>query len=902
MIKMLTLCLLIFPLATTSAGAAPETALPTKSQDNTRYAIRGWGEPVETRDGIPMVLEEFMLDTSIYWFGAPEWQWSPAIAFDGTNYLVVWHDDRNGLDYGIYGTRLTQSGAVLDSRGITISDIARDQSYPSVAFNGVHYLVVWQDYRNGTDYDIYGSRVHPSGAVLDPSGLPISTSPTRERYPRLAFDGNNYLVVWEEGIDFRNFDIRATRVDPFGNVLDPLGITVCDDTLWQRFPSVAFGLGSYLIAWDNGIRKNADIHAARVDLSGNLRDSTAIVVCSTSYLERSPAVGFDGRDYLVVWEHWRDEIDIFGTRIDTSGAVIDPSPTTICTLAGRNRHPVLAFGDSTYLIAWERRDIDDSWVERWHSVCGAVLDTSGRVTPWWMDSVAIVDAPKWQRSPAVAFDGTNHFVVWGDHRNVDGDIYGSRVKNWYVLDPEGLCLSSGPDKKWYPSAAFAGISYLVAWQNTGKDGYDIRAARVSQTGSILDPSAIVVSNATRSQISPRVASDGMDYFVVWAHKTDMEEGADAQWIYGSRVTADGVVRDTSGIPISTTTEWEWNIDPAVASNGERYLVAWVDLWGTGLRGAMIDNTGTVDTLPGSIYSGAASLPVVASDGENWLVTWSYYIYINGARVDAEGTVLDPVSFSVCSTQVPSECAHHWSAFGGGTYFVVWEDIRNGSEYDIYGARVDTSGTLLDTSGIAITTAPGYQSAPSVVFDGDNFLVVWEDWRSGKSDLWGARVDTSGVVIDTGGVKLIDKPSSRMAPNLAKGADDNLLLVYDGVADHPYDAYRVFGALYTDVRAEEGPAHRFAAPKFELKQGVPNPFNTSTTVRYAVANREDVLLRVYDSSGRLARELEAGDRPAGSHAVVWDGRDASGRNLPSGIYFFRLQAGSATATTKTILMR
>jgi flagellar hook assembly protein FlgD len=83
---------------------------------------------------------------------------------------------------------------------------------------------------------------------------------------------------------------------------------------------------------------------------------------------------------------------------------------------------------------------------------------------------------------------------------------------------------------------------------------------------------------------------------------------------------------------------------------------------------------------------------------------------------------------------------------------------------------------------------------------------------------------------------------------------------------------------------------------------PNPFSVQATFRYRIPRRSKASLRVYDSSGRLVKTLEDGNRPVGSYSATWDGRDKSGERLPSGIYFCRLQAGDATATRKMILLK
>jgi len=83
---------------------------------------------------------------------------------------------------------------------------------------------------------------------------------------------------------------------------------------------------------------------------------------------------------------------------------------------------------------------------------------------------------------------------------------------------------------------------------------------------------------------------------------------------------------------------------------------------------------------------------------------------------------------------------------------------------------------------------------------------------------------------------------------------------------------------------------------------PNPFNPSTTIRFALPHAGPVDLAVYDLSGRRIRTLVAGDRPAGRQAVIWDGRDQAGRAVASGTYFHRLSAGGDVHVGKMLLVK
>ncbi len=88
----------------------------------------------------------------------------------------------------------------------------------------------------------------------------------------------------------------------------------------------------------------------------------------------------------------------------------------------------------------------------------------------------------------------------------------------------------------------------------------------------------------------------------------------------------------------------------------------------------------------------------------------------------------------------------------------------------------------------------------------------------------------------------------------------------------------------------------------LHAAVPNPFNPSTTLRYAIEESAFVRLSIFDARGRFVRDLVREDRPAGEHAATWDGRDAAGGAASSGVYFVRLESAGETRTQKIVLLK
>ena len=91
-------------------------------------------------------------------------------------------------------------------------------------------------------------------------------------------------------------------------------------------------------------------------------------------------------------------------------------------------------------------------------------------------------------------------------------------------------------------------------------------------------------------------------------------------------------------------------------------------------------------------------------------------------------------------------------------------------------------------------------------------------------------------------------------------------------------------------------------QFALHQNYPNPFNPTTTIRFDLPEASQVYLIVYDMMGREVMRLAEGVKPAGYHELRWDGKDASGRQVASGIYFARLVTPEHTRAMKMLLLK
>lgn len=328
-----------------------------------------------------------------------------------------------------------------------------------------------------------------------------------------------------------------------------------------------------------------------------------------------------------------------------------------------------------------------------------------------------------------------------------------------VINPGGIVLSKEALSVDDPTITAGGTRFFVAWSDWRNGRSEIYGSRVTRTGAVLDPAGIPIATAIEGQ-TPSVAYDGSNYLVVWV---GVERGWFDGHIYGARVTPGGVVLDPAGIPISTAKGQH----AALAFDGSNYLVVWAarDGMRSDIYGARVSRAGTVlDPTPILISRAARFVrPTIAFDGSNYLVVWpddrsgDWNGNIYGARVSPAGSILDPAGIEV-SAAVNAQ-GDPAVASDGTAYLVVWEDWRSGGCCGIFGTRITSAGVVLDPAGIAISTGqPGNaDDVPALAFDGRNYLVTWDDRRSGASDVYGARVTRAGRVLDRNGRLLSTAP-------------------------------------------------------------------------------------------------------------------------------------------------
>lgn len=193
-------------------------------------------------------------------------------------------------------------------------------------------------------------------------------------------------------------------------------------------------------------------------------------------------------------------------------------------------------------------------------------------------------------------------------------------------------------------------------------------------------------------------------------------------------------------------------------------------------------------------------------------------------------------------------------------------------------------------------------------NGSSFLEAWSIPGLAPDLVEFANVTGSAnleLVLDVGPLHILDALSGGMVYDSTQSIGLNSLLsmeVADWGGDGLDDVLARFnnGLLYL---VSDDIAVGLTGPStVQLSQNRPNPAAGSTSIAFSLSEPGRARLRIYDSAGRLVRELLDGRLPSGGHSVSWDGRDGRARSVASGVYYYELDAGDHRRTRKMLRLK
>ncbi|MCE1165769.1 MAG: T9SS type A sorting domain-containing protein [Bacteroidetes bacterium] len=214
----------------------------------------------------------------------------------------------------------------------------------------------------------------------------------------------------------------------------------------------------------------------------------------------------------------------------------------------------------------------------------------------------------------------------------------------------------------------------------------------------------------------------------------------------------------------------------------------------------------------------------------------------------------------------------------------------------------TYGTYENVKG-CLNCHPGVTSFDDFVapqdFDGNGLIESWQKEVKGCISKLGHALPHTGY--DTVNWIPIARDSNNI--NLRKAYWNYLMITKDGSygIHNPFLAVQV---LLTSINYAVGISQNGTEiPKaFELSQNYPNPFNPSTKIDFSLPRAENISIKIYDMTGREIKSLVDMRMQPGKYSTEWLGTDGNGRQVSSGVYFYRLVAGGNVITKKMILIK
>jgi hypothetical protein len=679
-------------------------------------------------------------------YGPPPGQrYGTAAASDGRDFLVAWVDtQRNRSSFNeIYAARMNAAGDILDPLSIHLPTLSNPILQVDVVFLGENYLVYWNEVSPLTSQTtaLMGVRINRDGIILDATPRLLADR-ARVNLRGSASNGNRTVIVFGDSM---------IVLDRNANVVDgPRKIS--PDSAGAPNAMVASNGQDFVVLWQKG----TTINSIRLDANGAVA-SSAVMVTTSPFSQAILDLASDGESYVSII---REGFAVVAQHIAATGELQEKS-----TVPLNSTFPGFAFTGGSYLlmdssavdrsIGVRRLDRTGQPVGSYVSIAsgqsfgaGATLASNGTDAGFFWTEFApsaqlfsatvvngqslaaskispIISAAKTQTAPSAATSGRNNAVVW----NEDDGLYAGRLSlDGQLLDGRGIRVGNRATAE--PRIVYDGANYLIGW--TELDPVTrivtfVKVARLSpDTGMLLDPAGIVVSTTSIAS-SVSLTPGSSSTLIAWSESGQISSLS--RQVMVSDVGRNGKL----GFPFTLTpADGKSRGNVSSAWNGSAWLIVWEDLvpsaiiadpggaYDSVLSAAFISSApfGSTCMSPGCVppllriavsSSPQDTRPVVASNGDNFLIVWSHadltspFSSVFAQRISSGGSLLAP--------------AGGVRLAGGVAKSVVWDGLQYDvalsshtpsgqvTPYDLFVTHVAGTGSIESLNPLAVISNP-----------------------------------------------------------------------------------------------------------------------------------------------------------------------------------------------------
>jgi hypothetical protein len=840
--------------------------------------------------------------------------------------FVTWQDKRGGVDEDIYGTHISANHEIVaQGTGLAIAVEGGNQNAKTIEYAGNNQaFIAWADYREGENANIYGQRLNMDmTTVFAENGIPIANTNEQETKPRATFvNGETSFVTWKRG---------DTDSKVFYQFVNENGLVfseekaISDDETLQAKPRVKRNSnGEIFIKWTDyrDDTEDGDQYFQKVDTNGDRVWGNGVRIDPDSSRDFSARFGADEIGGLnVAWERGTfPDIEIVFRHINTDGTFSN-DPFNVSNADGYQFSPNLvgSNGGEFYIIYADQGS---------GSIDLKVQKVDDEIPVWENGGITAMVGLDGDVKYTNSFrEGENDFfLTWEDNRS-SKRIYGTRITDSVIQFEEGEQLSfsdNSSEENTLPIVAKDENNFYVGTYDATSSPKFLRINKLTeQMENVWDSNGVAIASQADmrdAQIIP--LGDGVGCF--WSESRLWDNN-----VYYQKLDAEGsTTLESNGVELVDASNDDFFLK-VVPAPDDKLFIFWINVqWNPSgsyevIKYLKIDQDGSAEIgwNPAGFsltdnYSASSKLQVYAlEDGSGLICFWSQIgnnADIYAQKLDWDGNKQWNTNGIIISDEQNDQTNFSFAFNETNTKsLIVWEDFRNGQNFEIFGQVLNVENGALSGDHIQFTSVVNdslhnYMPVVENVV-ANEFMVIWEDGRGyinedplliNGVDLYGSGYKIGqGMTTDLNGIPICVAYHKQQNVNITHHSGQEFFLDWvDYRSSGKEDLANYYGRtiMKADLLSNDPQCYNCDVPtEFSLKPAYPNPFNGKVTFEFEMPAKEAVEFRIYDITGRVVADKLILPGFGGKYKINWDGLNRSGQIVPSGIYFYEFK------TTNTI---